>query len=129
MRSENEFARFSVESGKILSYTDPTKPPRILPKLFQPRNDGTLSIQAIDNMSHDDIVAVGEQVRKERGKSTLYGWARIFRKSIEDQELKICVNNIPRKGHTLVIGWPLEKNLISDKQKALAKASMPILIG
>ena len=114
------FARYALESKRIK--TDLI----VKPKLFEPRKDGTLSVQKIDDLNKKDIAITGQLVAKKRNK-TLYGWARITRSVIEGIELRLCIDNNP-PGHTNIIGWPSERNIRLDKQKVLALASCGILL-
>ncbi len=120
-KNGNLFARYALEKNKI------TKSKRVKPKLFEPKKDGTLSVQKIDSLNKHDIQATGNEVAKERNKS-LYGWAKITRSVFEGLELMVCIDNNPRPGHTTISGWPKEREVILDIQKLLASASKGVLI-
>ena len=111
----NLFARFAVENDKINQQ-------RVHHKLFEPRKDGTLSVEAIDGQDCQSIAEKGKCVADERGK-TLYGWAKVTRIVIETADLIVCVDSNPHPGHATIIGWPTDRNIRLDKQKILARDS------
>ena len=96
------FARFALESNKI-------KNDRVPQKLFEPRRDRTLSVQAIDDLDCQSIKSIGKRVANTNRKY-LYGWAEITRSVIEGANLKLCVDNDPHCGHATIRCWPEKKN-------------------
>ena len=121
MTTGNCFARFAVESNKI-------NEDRVHPSLFTPTKDGTLSVETINGRDCDSIIAAGTRVAEQRRK-TLYGWAKITRRVIEDTDLIVCVDNNPHEGHATIGGWPKERNIRRDKQKILATACCHVFLG
>ena len=116
------FARFSLESKRI-------KPSRILPKLFEPRRDGTLSVQNIDNLDEAAIKQEGLRVAKScKEKKKLYGWAFFARETVDSIGLLLCIDNRPNKGHALITGWPDDQELWLEKQVQLVAGSETFLI-
>ena len=114
------FARYATEKGKITSNG-------VKPKLFEPRKDRRLSVQAIDDLDYLQIKACGERVAKKSNRK-LYGWAKITRSLVEGIKLKLHVDNNPCPGHAIISGWPEQRNAIRDKQKELANNSRKILL-
>ena len=114
------FARFALESKKI-------KKDRVPHKLFEPRKDRTLSVQAIDDLDCPTIKSIGKSVA-ENSKKNFYGWAEIKRSVIEGVNLKLCVDNDPHCGHATIRSWPEEKGDRLLLQQKLAAASRPVLL-
>ena len=114
------FARFALESNKIKKNTVPHK-------LFEPRRDRTLSVQAIDGLNCLSIKSIGKSVANISGKR-IYGWAEIKRSVIEGVNLELCVDNNPRCGHATIRSWPEELGSRKLLQKKLALASDPVLL-
>ena len=120
-KNGNLFARFSDESNRIKRNLV------VHHKLFEPRRDGTLSVQNVDGLTHPQIKTAGERVAKQR-KKKLLGWAEITRDKVEEIKLTLCVDNKPWRGHAIIKGWPNERHIRLEKQKLLAYASSGVLL-
>ncbi len=94
---------------------------------FEPRKDGTLSVQNIDSLCKSEVVKADACVAKIN-KKTLYRWAKITRTKVEDIELSRCIDNHPWQGHAIISGWPRERNARLEKQKLLAAYSCGVLL-
>ena len=95
--------------------------------MFEPRRDGTLSVQNIDGLCKSEVVKAGTRAADKTHK-TLYGWAKIARAKVEEIELSVCIDNNPWPGHAIIRGWPKERNARLDKQKLLAAYSCGVLL-
>ena len=106
------FARFGIERDKITVK-------RVHRKLFEPRKDGTLSVQNIDGLDYSEIKEAGKRIA-EINQKQLYGWAKITRALVENVKLVLLIDNDPCPGHATISGWPEERHLRLDKQQFLA---------
>lgn len=121
MSEGNLFARFAVESNRINSI-------RIHRKLFEPRRDLTLSVEAIDGLDCPSTIEAGRRVAKNMKKEKLYGWAKLTRLMVEEAELNVKIDNDPHEGHATISGWPKEKDASISIQQKFATLSCRILL-
>lgn len=89
-------------------------------QLFTPNNKGALSVQLIDDLERNQIIDIGKQVVRDRGKQCLYGWGVLTFSAFEQIGLEVLVDDDPRPGHTNIKGWPKEREITIQKRNELA---------
>jgi len=80
-----------------------------------------LSTYNIDDLVESEIWQIGERVRSEQGKESLYGRADLPAKSVYDADLRPVRDDQPFR-HVVIVGWP-EKSQQKAKAQLLAAAS------
>jgi hypothetical protein len=77
---------------------------------------------SIDALSHQEIWEIGDAVRVEQNKETLYGRADLLAKSVYDVELRAVRDDKPAR-HVIIEGWPNDKAQQKNKAQLLAAAA------
>lgn len=120
-------ARFAVESGKVTRN-------RVHWKLFyittvQPTGQSDLSFSRVGDLESADIIEVGREHVKNRedNKDKLYGWSLTKREDLEKFQLNIQDQNDPPR-HSIVLGWPEDREERRDVAKSLAKLAIGFLL-
>jgi len=110
-----KLSRFILESSKISAG-------RANLRAFMPPPDLELSTYNIDDLSHQEIWQIGDAVRVEQQKETLYGRADLLAKNIYDVNLRAVRDDQPAR-HVIVVGWPDDKAQQKNRAQLLAAAS------
>lgn len=91
-------------------------------RAFMPPPDFELSTFNIDNLDSQEIWAIGETVRAEQKKASLYGRADLQAKSVYDADLRPVRDDKPPR-HVVIVAWPTDKAQIKNRAQLLAAAS------
>jgi hypothetical protein len=110
-----KLSRFVLESSRISGG-------RVNHRAFLPPPDLELSTYNIDDLTADDIWKIGDTVRAEQEKETLYGRADLLGQDVYDAKLRPVRDDRPLR-HVLIIGWPLDKAQQKNKAQLLAAAA------
>lgn len=108
-------SRFILESRKI-SAGQPNH------RAFLPPPDLQPSTYNVDDLPDEDIWAIGDRVRAEQQKETLYGRADLLAKNIYDVRLRPVRDDQPLR-HVSIVGWPDDKAQQKNRAQLLAAAS------
>ena len=86
-----------------------------------PPPDLELSTYNIDDLEDAEIWVLGDRVRTEQGKDSLYGRADLMAERVYASGLRPVRDDVPPR-HVVILGWP-EKALHKAKAQLLAAAS------
>ncbi len=100
----------------------------IRPRAFLPNPQMQTSVFRTDDLSESDVVELGKQIAKQRGK-TFYGRTALAAGVFYDADLDIQPDEPPLH-HANVVGWPAEKDeQIAIAQQLAARAPLMRSIG
>jgi hypothetical protein len=108
-------SRFILERSKI-SAGQPNL------RAFLPPPDLQLSTYNTDDLALQEIWQIGDVVRVEQHKETLYGRADLLAQSVYDAKLRPIRDDQPPR-HVTVVGWPNDKAQQKNRAQLLAAAS------
>ena len=114
VRDPGLLARFAMESGRLTKNG-------VKPKLFEPNRRGELSVYCVDGLHSAEIRLIGDDVVAQIGnKKRLYGWGEIDQGVVDEVNLRIERDDIPKR-HANVVGWPKEASERKLRQQELAR--------
>lgn len=123
VRGSRLLARFAVESKRFSGSI-------VKPKLFEPTRELKLSVFRIEQLSCDEICALGMcvvsllQVEKDK---KLYGWGEVGESEVCNVGLRVEHDDNP-PGHANVVDWPIEPNVRKLVQIKLAKLAKAVIL-
>ena len=107
----DNLSRFALSSSVFASTTG-----RVRGNLFLPASDGTTSVWVTTGLDDGGVWTIGrDEVATPQGKP-LYGRADVFVQDVQRAGLAVVPDEPPER-HTIITGWPPEK----DRRKSFAE--------